>query len=102
MARNWLSNFERRITEHVANDKQKVLLALCDEIDQDISLDTLSRLSDYTRLGGVDNMPVLDRVALGVGGWLMGSGAGLRKSRHRHVINRSASVGVRIPGLRFR
>ncbi len=67
-----------QITEHVANDKQKVLLGLCDEIDQQISLDTLSRLSDYARLGGVDNMPVLDRVALGIGGWLMGSGAGLR------------------------
>ncbi len=67
-----------QITEHVANDKQKSLLGLCDEIDQQISLDTLSRLSDYSRLGGVDNMPVLDRVALGIGGWLMGSGSGLR------------------------
>lgn len=66
-----------QITEHVANDKQKVLLGLCDEIDQQLSLDTLSRLSDYTRLGGVDNIPVFDRIALGIGGWLMGSGAGL-------------------------
>ncbi len=78
-----------QITEHVANDKQKSLLGLCDEIDQQISLDTLSRLSDYSRLGGVDNMPVLDRVALGIGGWLMGSGIGFKKPRYRHFFNRS-------------
>ncbi len=67
-----------QINEHLANENQATLLALCDEIDQSLSLDTLSRLSDYARLGGVETMPPLDRVALGIGGWLMGSGAGLR------------------------
>jgi hypothetical protein len=54
------------------------LLGLVDEMDRSLSLDTLNRLSDYSRLGGVDNIPVDNRIALAIGGWLMGPGSGLQ------------------------
>ena len=37
---------------------------------------TLSRLSDYARLGQSDALPLDSRVALAVAGWLLGSGSG--------------------------
>ncbi|HBJ35075.1 MAG TPA: alpha/beta hydrolase [Planctomycetaceae bacterium] len=57
---------------------QHTLLAFVDEIESSITPDTLSRLSDYTRLGGVDTIAVDNRVALAIGGWLLGPGSGLQ------------------------
>jgi len=57
---------------------QEPLLALVDEMQAALSPDTLPRLSDYSRLGGVDTLPVDNRVALAMGGWLLGSGSGMQ------------------------
>lgn len=46
------------------------------EIEAGLGSDTLSRMSDYIRLGLSDNLPVDNRVALGIAGWLLGSGSG--------------------------
>ena len=57
---------------------QQTLLAFADEIEKNLSPDTVARLSDYAQLGGVDELPVENRVALAIGGWLLGSGSGLQ------------------------
>jgi len=61
-----------------AEFNQEKLLALADEIGESLSPETLPRLSDYARLGGVDTLPLDNRVALAVGGWLLGAGSGMQ------------------------
>ncbi len=46
------------------------------EIKNGLSAATLPRLSDYIRLGSSEVLPVENRVALAVAGWLLGSGSG--------------------------
>ena len=46
------------------------------EIEDGLNADTLSRLSDYVRLGKSEEIPLDNRIALGVAGWLLGSGSG--------------------------
>ena len=46
------------------------------EIESELSADTISRLSDYVRLGASETLPLDNRVALGIAGWLLGSGSG--------------------------
>ena len=46
------------------------------EIEKGLDADTLPRLSDYIRLGNSENLPLDNRVALGIAGWLLGSGSG--------------------------
>lgn len=57
---------------------QGPLLALVDEMEASYSPDTSARLSDYTRLGGVDTIAIDNRVALAIGGWLLGPGSGMQ------------------------
>ena len=52
------------------------LVPMVEEIAEHLSPATLSRLADYQRLGGVDNIPLENRVSLAISGWLLGSGAG--------------------------
>jgi pimeloyl-ACP methyl ester carboxylesterase len=52
------------------------LQPIIDEIAAGLSADTFARLSDYVRLGQVDTLPLDNRVALAVSGWLLGSGSG--------------------------
>ena len=54
----------------------QALQAIVDEIAGGLSADTLSRFSDYARLGNSDTIPLENRVALAISGWLMGSGSG--------------------------
>ena len=54
----------------------KQLKPIVDEIAAGLSADTLARLSDYKRLGQAANLPLDNRVALAVSGWLLGSGSG--------------------------
>jgi len=46
------------------------------EIDEHLSASTLSRLSDFIRLGRNEAIPVQQKVALAIAGWLLGSGSG--------------------------
>lgn len=55
---------------------QKALAGIVAEIDEHLSANTLSRLSDFIRLGKNDTIAARQRVALAVSGWLLGSGAG--------------------------
>lgn len=52
------------------------LQPIIQEIADGLSADTLPRLSDYARLGKSDQLPLENRVALAVAGWLLGSGSG--------------------------
>lgn len=48
-----------------------------DEIIAEISMESAGRLSDYERFRNNTNMPLDQRMAFAIGGWLMGSGAGV-------------------------
>ncbi|QDV65807.1 carboxylesterase family protein [Crateriforma conspicua] len=68
-----------RLTEQVAQLPQHSADALqtwLDELARDFNPATLDRLSDYLRLGELDNLPLESRVALAVSGWIMGGGSG--------------------------
>jgi pimeloyl-ACP methyl ester carboxylesterase len=56
--------------------KTQALQSLVDEIANGLSSDTLSRLSDYSRLGNSDNISLENRIALAISGWLLGAGSG--------------------------
>ena len=59
------------------NDEQRqALRPIVDEIALGLSPDTLARLSDYSLKGNVDDLPMDNRIALAVAGWLLGSGSG--------------------------
>ncbi|TWT53024.1 Alpha/beta hydrolase family protein [Rubripirellula amarantea] len=67
------------LTEQVAQlaaADQGKLKAIVQEISEGLSADTLSRLSDYSRLGESETIALDNRVALAISGWLMGAGAG--------------------------
>ena len=57
-------------------EQAKRLAGIAEEISAGLSPDTLARLSDYSRLGNSDTIPIENRVALGVSGWLLGPGSG--------------------------
>ncbi len=55
-------------------DLQTQLAPMLDEISQGLSLSTIIRLSDYLRLRDDATLSDEQRVAIAIGGWLMGSG----------------------------
>ncbi len=68
-----------RLRGHVAQlapAQAQKLTPIVDEIADGLSADTLPRLSDYSRLGNSDSLPLDNRIALAVAGWLLGSGSG--------------------------
>ena len=68
-----------RLRGHVAQlaaNQRNSLTAMLDEMEKGLSADTLSRLSDYERLGEADNLPIDNRVALAIAGWMLGAGSG--------------------------
>ena len=77
---------ENQANSLVANLKQQIsqlppaqataLDGIVTEIEAGLGADTLSRMSDYIRLGLSDGLPIDSRVALGIAGWLLGSGSG--------------------------
>ncbi|TWT73190.1 alpha/beta hydrolase [Allorhodopirellula solitaria] len=66
----------RKLVDELAPADQNALAGVVDEIDQHLSPNTLSRLSDFIRLGENETIPVQRRVALAVAGWILGSGSG--------------------------
>ncbi|QDT02704.1 Alpha/beta hydrolase family protein [Rubripirellula lacrimiformis] len=67
------------LRDHVAKlvpAQAEPLAGIVDEISQGLSPDTLSRLSDFSRLGKSEDVALDDRVALAIAGWLLGSGSG--------------------------
>ena len=49
---------------------------IVDEIGDGLSADTLTRFSDFIRLGNDQRLPIGNRISLGVAGWLLGGGSG--------------------------
>ena len=64
--------------ERLGGDQAAALQPILEEMRSGISLDTLARLSDYRRLGSEESFPLENRIALGLAGWMMGSGADLQ------------------------
>ncbi len=58
------------------DSQREALRPIIDEIALGLSPDTLARLSDYSLQGNVEDLPLDNRVALAVAGWLLGSGSG--------------------------
>ncbi len=88
--RRSIEQLKGQVTSLEEGAPKQTLMSIVEEIEQSLSLDTLSRLSDYSRLGGVDDIPVDSRVSLAVGGWLLGSGSGLQ-----NIAVATSLVGVR-------
>jgi pimeloyl-ACP methyl ester carboxylesterase len=78
------SNAEKLLTQLRAQvatlppDTQAGLLEFVDVIQREMTMDTLVRLSDYERLGAEKDIELSNRIALAVGGWLLGAGSGLQ------------------------
>ncbi|MEM6362945.1 MAG: alpha/beta hydrolase [Planctomycetota bacterium] len=73
---NQLSKQLRDLINQLQPDQITPLQPLADEIEHHLSAATLPRLSDFARLGGNPAVPIENRVALAVAGWLLGSGSG--------------------------
>lgn len=54
-----------------------IVRPLIDQIANEISIESATRLSDYARFRSDASMPVDRRIAFAIGGWLLGSGSGL-------------------------
>jgi pimeloyl-ACP methyl ester carboxylesterase len=70
-----------RLREQIAQlpaEQQTGLDAFVDLMASEMTPDTLPRLSDYERLGGEQGIPLGNRVALGIGGWILGAGTGMQ------------------------
>ena len=70
-----------KLSKHVGQLKPNEITEikpLMDEIKAGLSLATLSRMGDYLRLAGGEDLPLDSRVALGISGWLLGSGEGIQ------------------------
>ncbi len=78
-ARDQATSLAAQLREHVGKldpAQAAPLAAIVDEISAGLSPDTLSRMSDYVRLGTVDTIALDDRVALAIAGWMLGNGSG--------------------------
>lgn len=56
---------------------QQLIDPLVKEIVNEVNLDSVARLADYQRLRSDESLPNEQRLALAVGGWILGSGAGM-------------------------
>ncbi len=57
---------------------QQVVAALLQELVDEVNFDSAVRLADYQRLRGDDSIPNENLVALALGGWMLGPGAGVQ------------------------
>lgn len=83
-SREQIESLKTRLRGQVQQLKEpqaQALQPIVREIAEGLSPDTLPRLSDYVRLGEAETLPVDNRVALAVSGWLLGSGSGQQNLR---------------------
>ncbi len=57
--------------------EQQAVRAVVEEILREVNLDSVNRLADYQRLRADESLSAEQRVALALGGWMLGSGSGL-------------------------
>ncbi len=70
-----IENLRKLVTE-LAPAEQESLTKIVAEIDTHLSPNTLNRLGDFLRLGNNEAVSPQQRVALAIGGWILGSGSG--------------------------
>ncbi len=68
----------RKQVKQLPDGQAAKIASIVDEIEKELSADTLVRLSDYTRLKDAETIAIEDRVALAISGWLLGSGSGVQ------------------------
>ncbi len=73
-----LGQLRDQIAQTDARFPHDSLLAFVDEIEADLTSDSVARLADYARLGADASIDVENRIAMAVGGWLMGPGSGVQ------------------------
>ncbi len=66
----------RKLVGMLSEADQRSLAKIVNEIEEKLSPNTLSRMSDFIRLGENETIPVQQRVALAIAGWVLGSGSG--------------------------
>jgi hypothetical protein len=75
----------KSLTEQLASQIQQLPEAMRPNVSpvveglrRELNSETLPRLNDYERLGTVESIPLENRVALAVGGWVLGANTGLQ------------------------
>ncbi len=71
-----LALLEQQIAELPSEEQQRVLQSFREELAAEVSMHTLPRMADYVRLAGSAELPLANKLALAVSGWLLGSGSG--------------------------
>lgn len=71
-----LSLLEAHLEELKDHKAREVLVAIHDEIKNELNIHTLDRMADYLRLADDDKLKTDQKVSLAISGWLMGNGAG--------------------------
>ena len=71
-----VSSLKGHVTKLPEPDQQ-VVAAVVQELSDEINLDSVLRLDDYQRLRQDAAMPAENLVSYALGGWMLGSGAGL-------------------------
>lgn len=66
----------RRLVDQLDPATVAELAPIVDEIAEGLDADTLTRMSDFIRLGDDEQQPVGNRVALAIAGWILGGGSG--------------------------
>lgn len=99
-----IADINKSLQELVAKlpePEQQMASEIAREISEEIDLDNVARLDDYERFRRSTNVPIENLVAYAVGGWTLGSGAGLdnwavAKSalRVRELVKRYLTVGT--------
>lgn len=66
----------KALMESLPAMQQNALKPILDEITDELSANTLPRLSDFVRVGSNEAIPEHQRIALAVAGWILGNGSG--------------------------
>jgi pimeloyl-ACP methyl ester carboxylesterase len=68
----------RERVDRLTPEDRAIAAPLIDELLEEMTIDSAIRLDDYVRLGAGDSMANENMVALAVGGWILGPGAGIQ------------------------
>ena len=68
----------RQRLEQLPDADRQLVTPVIDEMLEELSIESAVRLDDYIRLGGGDSLPNESLVAMAIGGWLLGPGAGIQ------------------------
>ncbi len=66
----------RQQVQTLSPQQLAAIVPLLDELESQLSINSLARMSDYSRLGQSPEVPLDSRIALAICGWLLGNGSG--------------------------